>query len=204
MADMRRIATPPRVLLAALAVTCMVLAAACGSGGSPSSPTVTPHALSMSTGPAPWPAPRNASVYIAAAGLPALSQEQLAYHIHAHVDIFVNGVQEPVPANIGIDINAGKISPLHTHDATGVIHIESADQRRFTLGQFFTEWGVRLGEGCVGSYCAPQTSLHVYVDGQETTTDPTQIELKAHDEIAMVIGTPPASVPDHYDFEPGL
>jgi hypothetical protein len=45
------------------------------------------------------------------------------------------------------------ISPLHNHDYTGVLHTESTESRLNTLGEFFTEWGVRLDAGCVGGYC---------------------------------------------------
>jgi len=173
---------------------------ATGGGG-----TAGPSASSpLSTGPAPWPVPAGEAARIAAAGLPALSQEQLAYHIHAHLDIIVDGKSEPVPAEIGIDAQAHFISPVHTHDATGVIHVESSDRRIFTLGQFFTEWGVLLNQSCVGGYCSPQTPIGVYVDGHQFSGDPSTIELKAHEEIALVIGTPPGKIPDHFDFPQGL
>ena len=171
-----------------------------GSGGT-AGPSASPV---LSTGSAPWPVPDGEVARIAAAGLPALSQEQLAYHIHAHLDIIVDGKSEPVPAEIGIDPQAQLISPVHTHDATGVIHIESPDRRTFTLGQFFTEWGVLFNESCVGGYCSPQTPIGVYVDGHQFSGDPSTIELKAHEEIALVIGTPPGQVPDHFDFPQGL
>ena len=49
-----------------------------------------------------------------------------------------------VPGNIGVDGAANMVSPLHTHEPVGVIHVESQDIRNFTLGQFFTLWGVPL------------------------------------------------------------
>lgn len=170
-------------------------------GGGAAGPSASPV---LSSGPAPWPVSDGEGARIAAAGLPALSQEQLAYHIHTHLDIIVDGKSEPVPAEIGIDAQAQLISPVHTHDATGVIHIESSDRRAFTLGQFFTEWGVLLNQSCVGGYCSPQTAIRVYVDGHQFSGDPSTIELTPHEEIALVIGAPPGQVPDHFDFPQGL
>ena len=34
------------------------------------------------------------------------------------------------------------ISPLHTHDVTGIIHTESSTHKDNTLGQLFVEWNV--------------------------------------------------------------
>jgi len=49
--------------------------------------------------------------------------EQNAFHIHAHLDIFVDGEPFDVPADIGITNSCTYW--LHTHDLTGIIHIES-------------------------------------------------------------------------------
>ena len=186
----------------------LTLPAACGggpstaksSGGTPA-PTVSPPLLELNVGPAPWPAPGNGVQRMAAAGLPRLKAEALAFHVHAHLDVFVDGSRVPVAADIGIDVVALRISTLHTHDRTGWIHMEAPRPETFTLGQLFTEWGVRLTATCVGGYCAPQTPVRFYVDGNERTGDPTAIRLVKHEEIAIVIGTPPPEVPSSYDFQ---
>jgi hypothetical protein len=159
-------------------------------------------------GPAPWPA--NGSdlrARLAVLGLPALAREGTAFHIHAHLDVFVNGKRVLVPAGIGIDPDGRFISPLHTHDATGIIHVESPTVRAFTLGEFFGVWGVRFGDGCLGGYCsAGGRTLRVYVDGSEVA-DPSVIVLSQHEEIAVTFGTRrqlPRPVPAKYEFPPGL
>ena len=68
----------------------------------------------------PWSAPTDAAAAMRAAGLPMLSREGTVEHIHAHLDVRVNGQPVDVPAMIGIDRRG--ISPVHTHDSTGVIH----------------------------------------------------------------------------------
>jgi len=88
------------------------------------------------------------------------------------------------------------ISPLHTHDTTGVLHTESATPTPNRLGQFFTEWGVRLDKSCVGGYCRPQAPIAIFLDGKRYNGDPRSIGLANHLEIAIVIGSPPSTIPD--------
>jgi hypothetical protein len=169
-----------------------------------------------------WPAPADAMHRTVAAKLTPERKESFLHHVHAHLDVFVNGRRIRVPAGIGIDIrNPGVqtfptrdgtkayggislcskpcISPLHTHDDTGILHTESASPLPNTLGQFFTEWGVRLTRTCVGTYCR-LPSPHVYVNGKAFRGAPATIQLTDHKEIAIVIGTPPATIPVTADF----
>jgi hypothetical protein len=140
------------------------------------------------------------------------------------LDVFVDGQPALVPAGIGIVIDdpAVKefpselgtdyggipqegcenpcISPLHTHSADGVLHTESAVTSPNTLGQFFAEWEVLLNADCVGSYCAPETTIGVFIDGEPYEGNPADIELVDEREIAIVVGSPPAEVPSEFDF----
>lgn len=62
-------------------------------------------------------------------------------HWHAQLAIYVKGVQQEIPANIGM---LGNEMPVHTHDATGEIHLEMSGLVRktdITLGRFFKVWG---------------------------------------------------------------
>ncbi len=155
--------------------------------------------------PLSWPAPtRDVKALIAKAGLPALPGERLEYHLHSHIDIFVNGKASPVPANLGIDLVERVLSPLHTHDETGIIHVENEAPATFYLGQLFTEWDIRLDVTCIGSYCRPETEWAIYVDGTKDTRDPANIEFAKHRQITIVIGTPPKDIPDDYKFPEGL
>jgi hypothetical protein len=97
-----------------------------------------PHA-GLQTGPAPWGAnTADLAERLQAIGVPLLSPvEGTALHIHQHLDLHVDGHRVPVPAGIGgIDPAVG-FAPLHTHDASGVIHVESPTLRTYTLGDFF-------------------------------------------------------------------
>jgi hypothetical protein len=154
----------------------------------------------------PWPAPSDATAAARNAGLPMLSSEGAVEHIHVHLDALVDGQAVSVPANIGIDATRDAISPLHTHDDSGVIHIESPVKRQFSLGEFFSEWGVSLSADNIGGLRATGgKTVRVYVDGQPRTGNPAAIMFNQHDEIALVYGTPKAgeTVPATYDFPPG-
>jgi hypothetical protein len=156
--------------------------------------------------PPPWPAPADAAAAVAAAGLPMLGSEGNVEHIHSHLDVLVDGQPVVVPADIGIAPKHGTISPLHTHDGTGVIHIESPVKRQFSLGEFFSEWQVSLSPDNIGGLRADDGKVvRVFVNGKPQTGSPAAIMLGAHDEIAVVYGTPRPgeSIPSTYGFPAG-
>ncbi|MCV7346029.1 hypothetical protein [Mycolicibacterium rhodesiae] len=156
----------------------------------------------------PWPAPADAKAAVAAAGLPMLGSEGAVEHIHAHLDVLLDGKPVPVPRDVGIDTDTrrGTISPLHTHDETGVIHVESPVKRQFSLGEFFSEWQVSLSADNIGALRAGGGKLvRVVVNGTPQTGNPAAITLGPHDEVAVVYGTPQPgeTLPSKYDFGEG-
>jgi hypothetical protein len=155
----------------------------------------------------PWPAPADATAAVDAAGLPMLGREGNVEHIHAHLDVLVDSQAVPVPADIGIDVHRRTISPLHTHDGSGVLHIESPVKRQFSLGEFFSEWQVSLSEDNIGALRAGGGKVvRVFVNGTQRTGNPGAIMLGAHDEIAVVYDRPQPgeTIPRSYDFGGGL
>jgi hypothetical protein len=123
----------------------------------------------------------------------------LVLHFHTHIDIFVNGKKVQVPALVGINAGAGWLTELHTHNATGVIHIEAQKSRDFTVGQFFAEWAVYLDAHSIGGY----SGMKWYLNGKQQTGNPAALVFKPHQEIAFVVGTPPAKIPSSYKFASG-
>jgi hypothetical protein len=173
-------------------------------------PATSPVPLAgLQTGPAPWSAnTADLAERLQAIGLAPLSPiEGTAVHIHQHLDLYVDSHKVPVPAGIGIDPAVG-YAPLHTHDSSGVIHVESPTVRPYTLGELFAVWGVRLTPSCLGGYCAGGgRQLRVYVDGRAYQGDPTTLVLAAHQELVVAFGTAaqqPSPVPSTYPFPPGL
>jgi len=145
---------------------------------------------------------------IAQAGLTVLTAEGNVDHYHAHLDVLKDGKPIAVAANIGItagaDHRANGISALHTHDTTGVVHIESPTAGQvFTLGQLLTEWGVLGGTGAPGTGGGSLDGWTVYVNGRKFDAGIRDLPFKAHDEIVLSYGTAPATIQASYDFPPG-
>ncbi|MBF6228759.1 hypothetical protein [Nocardia abscessus] len=154
-----------------------------------------------------WELPADPGAAVQAAGLPLLKTIMTTFHYHAHLDVIVYGQPVTVPALVGIDDERKMGSPLHTHDETGIIHIESGEDIPFTLGQFFTEWGQPLTADRIGPIeLTPLETVHLYVNGVRFTGDPASYRFGPHDQITLVIGTRWMSpvVADHYEFPPGL
>jgi hypothetical protein len=194
-------------LCVAAAVTAAIGERAHGAG-SMLAPRPRGALTDMLTGPAPWPANvTGLRSRLAAFGLPALAREGTVLHIHEHLDVYVDGRRVTVPAGIGIDAADGFISPLHPHDESGVVHVESPTVRTFTLAQFFGVWGVRLTPRCLGGYCtAGGKRVWIFVDGRRVH-DPGRVALREHQEIAVAYGTRarlPVTIPSGYTFPYGL
>jgi len=94
------------------------------------------------------------------------SENKIINHIHTSLNVTLNEDMLLVPNGIGINstlwndhsldkygtksksttfgvINPA-MSPLHTHDSSGIIHVESTEIKNYTLGQFLQIWGINL------------------------------------------------------------
>jgi hypothetical protein len=133
-------------------------------------------------------------------GVQCNADEQVAYHIHTHLTVYVNGALRPIPAGVGIvepvaqqTANGAFDSAtrcyywLHVHAQDGIIHIESPTTAKYTLGQFFAIWKQPLTADRVG----PVTGkLTVFVNGARYTGNPANIALRPHEDIQIDVGTP--------------
>jgi hypothetical protein len=143
-------------------------------------------------------------------GIEGSSREMLQVHVHAHLSLFLKGEQIAIPYGIGIvqpfQVKNGFVGVgsgiywLHTHDATGIIHVESPDSRTYTLGQFFDIWGQTLNAGEVAGL---KGAVRAYVDGKRHSGDPRGIVLGAHTQITLEVGAPFVT-PPVYVFPAGL
>jgi hypothetical protein len=182
------------------------------SGGSPkagATPTPTPTSTAKQVlGPENIPIEQGtvlAPASTAASGQPVdgiqcQSSEQVAYHIHAHLAVYVDGQLRPIPLGIGIVKPIVQQTPtggfaqasncyywLHTHVQDGIIHIESPTHTVYTLGQFFDEWHQRLTSSQVAGAHGAVTA---YVNGKPYSGDPRSIPLTAHAVIQFDVGSP--------------
>lgn len=198
--DRRRglLITGGATVLAASAVVAVIAVVSVGSTESdPASGQTAP----------PWAAPANTSEHIEAAGLDVSSMDGNGAHFHTHLDVIVAGRTVSVPANIGADATTGVMSELHTHDVSGILHVEAAaTDKTYTLGQVFTEWNVRLDSTHLGGLTAATgQQVTVYVDGTKVSGNPANVKLADEREIAVVLGDErPPAVPSGYDFPAGL
>jgi hypothetical protein len=125
--------------------------------------------------------------------------EHLESHYHAHLTLLRDGTHVQVPAYIGIDFKHQCLYWLHTHDATGIMHIESPDTRTYTLGEFFDVWGQPLSKTQAASL---NGNLKVFVGNREYAGDPRKIVLKPHELITVEQGK--LVEPPPFTFPPGV
>jgi hypothetical protein len=137
---------------------------------------------------------------MAISGIECNRSEQLNYHIHSGLDVFVNGVQQQVPSNIGILSSPSCLYWLHTHSANGIIHIEAPETREFMLGQFIDIWEQTLTNSTAFFDSVSDMPVTAYVDGQRFEGDYRTIPLESLREIVLAYGTPPEDIPAEHDF----
>lgn len=140
-------------------------------------------------------------------GIACNTSEQLAYHHHVHLVMFVNGQPRPLPLAVGMvppaqiehssagDFAAGSqvcLYWLHVHAQDGVVHIESPAVRTYILQQVFDIWHQPLSSTRLGPYTGTVTAT---VDGTPWTGDPAQIPLNQHSQIVLNLGTPVVAPP---------
>ena len=197
------------------------LLAACGSSNSSSSAaspgttasttasaSTTAAASAQTPGPEGIPLEQGAELASASSttqgatvdGVQCAPIEQLAYHIHAHLQVYVNGQPRALPAAIGLigpvyeNTKYGRFYGaqrcyywLHTHASDGIIHIESPTKRIYTLGNFFDEWHQPLSGTQVAGDPGKVTA---YLNGKPWTQDLRTIPLLPHASIDLDVGTP--------------
>jgi hypothetical protein len=147
-------------------------------------------------------------------GVTCQSAEKVAFHIHAHLTLFVGKTAYQVPYGIGIgpplqgvNTTAGPFVEggscfmwLHTHASDGIIHEEAPKQVSFTLGQFFAVWGIPLSSSRVGPAKGKVTAFY---NGSVWKKSPAAIPLTSEAQIQLDIGSPVVA-PQHIKFPKGL
>ncbi len=147
---------------------------------------------------------------------PCLEHETVALHVHPWLRIVIDGQPVTVPAGIGIPralsdargvVHAGAcFQPLHTHDASGIVHVEGPDPAwRYTLGDFFRVWRATYPNVAVGGHPSPidytrddllgfradaAHAIRLVVDGRPSS-DGSQLVLNALDYCRAGVTVPP-------------
>lgn len=151
-------------------------------------------------------------------GLPCASTMPSTYHVHAFLGIIINGRQYAMPDGAGMKSPgadgtyqgvpnwteyASCYYYLHTHDASGVIHIESPQSASqstslYTLRNFFDVWGRVISSSQIGPFTGTVTAYVAQVPLKQSritasnytqfTGNPGTIPLKSHTTIWLEIG----------------
>lgn len=185
-----------RGLQAAIVAISAVAITGCGTTQAPETGQLVTGPNIRSTQP-PWP-PQYAGLAqrIKTLGLPTGDSEK--FHIHAQLSVFNEGLLVSVPANIGIDERHHVGSTIHTHDRTGIIHMEGPRPYSYTLADLFTIWGVRFGAGTLGALQSNGAKrVWVYAKGKPIR-DPARHILTNGDVISIGYGTR-----DSFPHKPG-
>jgi hypothetical protein len=139
-------------------------------------------------------------------GIPCATSEGVQLHIHSQLSIFYHGTQVQVPAFLGMapTQQGGCLYWIHTHDASGIIHVEAGSVTApnggpYTLGMLFDIWGEPLSRNQVGPFTGPVTA---FVNGARYDGDLHTIPLRSHALIALEVGTPTVP-PPNYTFPLG-
>ncbi|MFW9929059.1 MAG: hypothetical protein ACFFD1_06685 [Candidatus Thorarchaeota archaeon] len=96
-----------------------------------------------------------------------LTDAEVDIHYHPYLHINFNGVPQTIPANIGLTSSC--MHPIHTHDTSGEIHVESAKKFNLppaTLSDFFQIWGQALSTTKVWQFSG---NVAMTVDGIQFT-----------------------------------
>jgi len=121
------------------------------------------------------------------------------WHKHALVSIYKDGKRLGFPDGIG-RVHGGcyHAYEMHTHDVSGVVHMEADVPRDFKLGQFFSLWQQTLSRANTAGLGGP---VRFYIIDNATITrydgDPYEIRLLPHREVLIVTGTPMTTVPKY-------
>jgi hypothetical protein len=122
-------------------------------------------------------------------------------HIHVHLTLIADGQQRAIPIAVGVGdpfiiqsfvVAAGCYYWLHTHDGTGIVHVEAPVTTTFNLGQFFAIWGEPLSSDNVAGFTGTVTA---YVDSTLYTGDLGAIDFQEHRQITLIVGTVPDTIP---------
>jgi hypothetical protein len=139
--------------------------------------------------------PVTSTVYPTINHVPCQSADPSGIHIHAHVTIYINGKRIPIPAHIGIAADGSCLYWLHTHDASGIIHIEAPVGSSFTFGNFLDIWRQQFQQLGYPSQFSDPVGWQAFVEGNVVTSAVQDIPLESHAVITLAYNSP-GVIPD--------
>lgn len=124
-------------------------------------------------------------------GIECDKTEHLVFHNHTKLVVKIQNMTQNIPGGLGILPN-NCIFRLHTHDESGVIHIESPFRQTYTLGQFLTMWKAFDNSSFINNLPAvtSNNTINVFNNGiavDQSSIDFNDIPLKDNSIITMDI-----------------
>jgi hypothetical protein len=119
-------------------------------------------------------------------------------HVHPYLSINIEGQNVAVPTDVGYLQGGACVEPMHTHDASGIIHIElpqAQSSLNFTLSDFFRVWAATYSTISINGTSHPvvlnsanifgfqnDATHHVVIKvDNATVTDPSKVYLERLD-----------------------
>jgi hypothetical protein len=140
--------------------------------------------------------------------------EQTAYHHHVLLTIYINDQQVTVPAGVGL---AGSPSSptcyywLHTHDTTGILHIEAPSGGSYSLKNFLDIWQNFAGTSSsitFPSQLVSSSGWTVYINGKKVNEDLSHVDISSnqawHELITIMYNSPNSKPVTTYSWQQGL
>lgn len=127
-------------------------------------------------------------------GIACDTNEQVAFHIHAHLTVYINGKHITIPKGIGIAADNSCIYWMHTHTGDGIIHIEApAPASNLALDDFLTVWHNGFAKLNFPPEMNLTTGWKIYVNGQpfKGTVNSllnTEVTLASHNVVTLDYG----------------
>ncbi len=140
------------------------------------------------------------SAYQPVDGIYCDQQEQTAFHIHTHLTIYINGQSVPLSQGVGIASDSSCFYWLHTHDTSGVIHIESPAGHSFVVGNFLDEWSTQFSSLKYPSEL-DLSGWTAYLNGKLYQGDFRKIPLLSHNLITIMYNSPNAKPDTFFDWK---
>jgi hypothetical protein len=121
-------------------------------------------------------APNTIGINTNISGITCDETEHLVYHNHTKLAINYENGSLSVPAGIGIIPNEC-IFWLHTHDDSGIVHVESPYETTFSLGQFLQVWNL-FDNSSIADYILQnnlQTKASILLENQSVVLPSTDV-----------------------------
>jgi hypothetical protein len=131
------------------------------------------------------------------AGTYVLDVESIVRHVHASLEVTVDGVAVPV-AQAGVDFDTLTAAPVHTHGTDGVLHVE-ADAAHASVPVLLSDFFAVLGAGRSADdlcqfYLGPSAVCTVTVTVNGAAADLDHI-LEDRDTVSVAVTTSAEDVP---------